>query len=340
MANGARKWLRRIGLGTAVVLAACSVYAGVQWKSLNARYAGHRLRTATGDEARRAAARKLVEAGEAGTPHLVEAFRGDDAGRCAAVAVALRDALTDLPPADPRFAALCLPHIHGFADYSATGQEAAFDLVPDFLRCPEADFAPRCREIVRRALRHPSADLRVRAVQLAMHPDLDQKAEVVGCLQSPDAEVRRAAMLAVGPAGPGSAVLGDEDLFAWLHDADAQVQMLCEAALGTRGLEPEQVAAARKLTDPDAGERLKLLLDLRRNREAIRDPGPWLERLSRDPDPAVRAGAARVACECKLSFAGWLDRLAKDDPDGTVRRIAAFHRARAAELKQAHHGGE
>ena len=79
---------------------------------------------------------------------------------------------------------------------------------------------------------------------------------------------------------------------------------------------------------------------MRWNRDGIRDPGPWLERLSRDADPAVRAGAARVACESKLAFAGWLDRLAKDDPDGTVRRIVLFHRTRAAELKQVGYGGE
>ena len=62
--------------------------------------------------------------------------------------------------------------------------------------------------------------------------------------------------------------------------------------------------------------------------------------MSRDADPAVRAGAARVAYECKLAFAGWLDHLAKDDPDGTVRRIVQFHRSRAAELKQVGYGGE
>ncbi len=330
---------RRIGLGLLVILLAGGVYAGAQWNRLNARYAGYKLRTATTDEARLRAACQLIEAGESGAVYLTDAFRGPDAERCSAVALALRDYLKDLPPVDPRFAALCRPHVHGFPEFSEAGQEAALALVPNFLRCPEADFPPRCREIVRTALKHRSADVRAQAIHLAMRPDLDQKADVVACLQAPEPEVRRAAMLAVGPAGHGSPAIGDEDLFPWLNDVDSQVQMLCEAALSTRGLEPEQIAAARKLTSPDAVERLKLLLDLRWNRDAIRDPGPWLERLSRDPDPAVRAGAARVAYECKLAFAGWLDRLAKDDPDGTVRQIVQFHRARAAELKQTGYGG-
>ena len=340
MASAGRKWVRRIALGTVVVLLGGGAWVGVQWTPLTARYAGYQLRTATADDSRRAAARKLVEAGDAGAPQLVQAFRSDDAERCGAVATALREHLKDLSPTDARFAETCRPHLHGFAEYSEAGQEAAFALVPDFLRSTDPDTVPRCQEIVRNALKHRSADLRVQAIQMAMRSDLDQKADAVAGLQAPEAEVRRAAMMAVGPASTGSSAIGDEDLFAWLHDADPQVQMLCEAALSTRGLEPEQIAAARRLTSPDAAERLKLLIDLRWNRGAIRDPGPWLERLSRDADPAVRAGAARVACECKLAFAGWLDRLAKDDPDDTVRQIAQFHRTRAAELKQANYGGD
>ena len=331
---------RRIGLGMLLLALAGGAFAGARWNQLNARYCGYKLRTATTDEARLKAACQLIEAGESGTQYLVETFRGGDAERCAAVALAIRDYLRDLQPTDPRFAELCRPHALGFAEYSETGREAAFALVPDFLRCPNAEFAPICRDIVRQALKQPSVDLRVQAIHLAMRPDLDQKTDAVACLQAPEAEVRRAAMLAVGPAGASSPAIGDEELFAWLNDADNQVQMLCEAALSTRGLEPEQIAAARKLTSPDAAERLKLLIDLRWNRDGIRDPGPWLERLSRDADPAVRAGAARVACESKLAFAGWLDRLAKDDPDGTVRRIVQFHRTRAAELKQVGYGGE
>ena len=42
----------------------------------------------------------------------------------------------------------------------------------------------------------------------------------------------------------------------------------------------------------------------------------------------------------KLAFAGWLDRLAKDDPDGTVRKIVQFHRTRAADLKQVGYRGD
>jgi hypothetical protein len=65
----------------------------------------------------------------------------------------------------------------------------------------------------------------------------------------------------------------------------------------------------------------------------LADPGPWLERLSHDPDPGVRAGAARVAVEVvvgrRLSVPVWVGRLADSDPDSTVRRVAGFYRAQA-----------
>jgi hypothetical protein len=84
---------------------------------------------------------------------------------------------------------------------------------------------------------------------------------------------------------------------------------------------------------------LQLVVDIWRGRGGVfRDPGPWLERLSRDPDAAVRAATARVAYESQLTFANWLDRLA-EDADPTVRRIVAYHRNRAEQLKQAGFGG-
>ena len=86
---------RRIGLGLLVILLAAGAYAGAQWNRLNARYAGYKLRTATTDEARLRAACQLIEAGESGAPYLTDAFRGPDAERCSAVALALRDYLKD-----------------------------------------------------------------------------------------------------------------------------------------------------------------------------------------------------------------------------------------------------
>ena len=122
MAN-ARTWGKRIGLGGLLILVAGGAYAGLQWKQLNARYADYKLRTAPDDEARHAAARKLLDAGEAGTPYLIEALRGSDAERCIAVTAMLRDRLRDLAPTDPQFATICRPYLQGFAE-SLSGLQA------------------------------------------------------------------------------------------------------------------------------------------------------------------------------------------------------------------------
>ena len=61
----------------------------------------------------------------------------------------------------------------------------------------------------------------------------------------------------------------------------------------------------------------------------VADPEPWLERLSRDPEPAVRAGAARVMAELtagRRTCPAWVARVADADPDPTVRRVAAYFR--------------
>jgi hypothetical protein len=52
----------------------------------------------------------------------------------------------------------------------------------------------------------------------------------------------------------------------------------------------------------------------------------WLGRLTADPDPAVRAGAARVAAARRADLGGRLEEMSRSDPDGTVRRIAAYYR--------------
>ena len=94
-----------------------------------------------------------------------------------------------------------------------------------------------------------------------------------------------------------------------------------------------EIALGRRLTNPDPTERLKLLLDLRYD-DDVADPEPWLERLSRDPEPAVRAGAARVAVEVALArrqpYPAWVGRVADADLHPTVRFVAAYYRSQPA----------
>jgi hypothetical protein len=336
MAHGrVRVWVKRAGLAAGLLAVAAGGYAALNWAGVSARYAGYRFRTAATDNDRDRWAAKLVALGDAGTPYLLAPFRtGDEAG-CDAAIAAVRGGLADLPPTDPRYAARCRAFLDGFGSFADAGKAAAIRLVPELLKSPDPDAAARCRDAVRAGLAAATTDGKVQAVRLALRPEIGLRADVAPLLDDPEAEVRRAAMLAVGPAPEGAhPVIDDEELFRWLHDPDPEVRDLCEAALYSRGLDALQVQLARQLTAPEAAERLRLLVDLQWAGEAVRDPGPWLERLSRDPDPAVRLGAARVAVERRLLFAGWLDRMADADPDPTVRRWAGYYRGLSAAVRQ------
>ena len=330
----AKVWVRRIGFGLATVLALVGGYAAFNRNTISAHYTAAQFRSATTDEARIALATKLLATGEPGETRLVETLRTGTPEQCQAVVVVIAAKLKEEPEST-----ICRPVLSACGSFGEAGQTATLDLVPDLLNCGEPDAAERCKELVTAALEVSSVDVKRRAIRLAAAPQFGLKLKVVPLLMDPSSEVRREAMLATGPLGIGEQVIETEELFPWLNDPDVEVRMVCEGALSTRGLTPEQIEAGRKLTHPEASTRLQLVVDIWRGRGGVfRDPGPWLERLSRDPDAAVRAATARVAYESQLTFANWLDRLA-EDADPTVRRIVAYHRNRAEQLKQAGFGG-
>ena len=167
--------------------------------------------------------------------------------------------------------------------------------------CPAQDVRPIARELVRTSLSSPSAEVRLHAVRTAQRPGMDLIGPVAGLLADPSVEVRRAAVRAVGP--PDKDVL-DDVLLPCLHDTDAEVRHLAEAALTeTRGLSPVQVRLGWLLTHPQFLVRTQVLDELRRlNADMDTSPSPvdaalWLRRMSNDPMPSVRAAAARMMAE-------------------------------------------
>ncbi len=336
MASQCGRWVKRGALGGLVLVAVVGGYVALNWTTLKADYTGKQFRAATTEPDRARLAEELLAAGDAGLPYLLEPFQSGTAESCATVVRALEKFFGEVPANDPRFARCCRAVFDGFAAFHDVGKAAALELLPELLKCPDPDSAGRCREMVKAGLTCPNADARVRAVRLALRPETNLTAEVVPLLDAPEPEVRRAAMLAVGPTTDGTEpAIGVEELFRWLHDPDHEVRDLCTAALLTRGLDLVHVVLARQLSDPNPAERIKLLADLRYAGDSIQDVGPWLERLSRDPDPAVRLGAARVALDSRLVFVGWIERLAERDPDPTVRKWVRYFRAESEPVRQA-----
>ncbi len=325
--------LRGAGLLVAVV-AGAGTWAVLNATELRARYAAAKLSAATTDEERAKWADTLVSSGTPGVRKLAEGLSTDNEPARAAAVAAIEKHLTALPEGDPRAVTISGTVLDAFPSANDAGKHAVLRLVPIMLQRTGSVHAPRCREVVAAGLRMPDIEARLAAVRLALHSDLKLRGEVVPLLASPEPQLRGAALFAVATSVEGESIVTDEELFRWLHDADAGVRKVCHDVLVGRDRSDAEIALGRRLTNPDPTERLKLLLDLRYD-DDVADPEPWLERLSRDQEPAVRAGAARVAVEVATArrqpCPAWVGRVADADLHPTVRFVAAHSRAQPTE---------
>lgn len=327
-----QKWtLRAAGLLVAVVSGAVT-WAALNATSLRASYAARQMTAATTAEERARWADALTNYGEPGVRKLAEAVRDGDDTRDAATA-ALDKYLNALPDDAPAAVIAATAILEGCQNAPPAGQRGFIKLLPVMLKRTGPALAPQCRAVVSAGLKAPDSETRLAAARLAIHPDIKLRGELVPLLAATEPAVRGAALFGCAEAVDGESPLSDEDLFRWLHDADAGVRKICRDALVARDRGEGEIALGKRLTHPDPSERLKLLLDLRYD-DDVTDPEPWLERLSRDPEPAVRAGAARVAVEMAAargqSSPGWVGRIADADAHPTVRFVAAHFRSRVA----------
>lgn len=286
-------------------------------------YCAERLERAS-DDGRSAWADKLAACGEPAVPTLLGLLRHDDPNVCGAAKGALDNLTGGWAKDDPRRATFARRFVEAEPRFSTPGRAAALDLLPAVLADADADVAQKAKAMVATAAKSESVDVRVQAVAAALRPEVDCLDMVVPLISDPAVEVRRAAVLALGPARDGRPALGDDELLRCLHDPDPEVRQLCEMGLRSRGRSPRDIRLGRRYTAPDAAERQKLLIDLADEDEL--DVTVWLDRLTADPDPAVRAGAARLAVERHADLRERLEQMSRTDPDGTVRRIAAYYR--------------
>jgi hypothetical protein len=319
------------GLVACVALVGAGVYAVTHFTELKAAYAARQLRQASTDDDRKQAAERLANLGDPGLTRLVGfVTTGDEAQRSACV-TALEKLLAESAEGDVRAVAVGAQLHAAFGACDASGQRAILAMLPAVLAKTGSAHAPQCREIVTTGLKLADPASRVLAIRVAIHPEVRMRPDVVPLLTAPEAEVRRAALVAVATTTEGE-LIGDEELFRWLHDPDEGVRKVCHDAFVARGRTDTEIMLGGRLVAPDPRERLKLLLDLRY--DEVADPEPWLERLSRDPEPAVRAGAARVAIEVtarkRQTCPVWVSRVAEADADPTVRRVAAYFHSQAA----------
>ncbi len=324
--------LARRAAGALVALAVgLGTWALLNLSDLRAKFGARALAAAQSDDDRARCAADLIALGDPGTRKLVALAAEGPAEARGAAATALERHLNDLPDNDAKAHAVAAAVFDSFAAAQPEGKAALLRLVPGVLTRTGNTHAPKCRAAVLEALALPDPAARLAALRLAIHPDIKLRAEAVPLLNAPEPDVRAAALFAVATATDGDVLLTEDELFRWLHDTDAGVRRVCRDALLSRDRTNSEIELARRLTSPDANERLKLLLDLRYD-DDVSDPEPWLERLSRDPEPGVRAGAARVAAELALAkqvpCPSWVGRVADSDPHPTVRSVAGYYRSR------------
>lgn len=327
--TGKRKWMLRVGAGSVLVVVAAGSWVAINATALKAMYAARQLRGASSDDERAGAADRLVALGDHGMTELLGFLRtGNDSCRSTA-AGAIDRHLAALPDGDPRAVTISGQLLDTFPGCDDAGRRAILELLPVILKRTGNTHAARCREAVASGLAMSDPASRLVAIRLSLHPDVKMRGNLIPLLSSPEPEIRRAALFAAASVGDGDSSIADEELFRWLHDPDEGVRQVCYDTLVSRDRSEAEIALGRRLSHPNPGERLKLLMDLRYD-DDVADPEPWLERLSRDPEPAVRAGAVRVAVELankrRQPCPGWVGRVADTDPDSTVRRVAGFFR--------------
>ncbi len=358
----------RTRLVIGLLLLALLVGAGGVWlkqTALQAWYSIRQLSQASG-AARDTWAVRVAALDEAAVPGLLECLARNEPAVCVNAEVALARLVQRWGTADPRVPVLMGQLAEAFPRLSAPGQCCVLDfetrglasavgevgrLLALAARSPEREVRRRglalaaawlvrpdraagvsaCREVVRSALQDDDPSVRAEAARLAGLDDIGLGRQAAPLLDDPVAEVRRAAMAAVGRSDEAVAT---DDLLRSLHDADADVRRLCEAALRSRGLvRNEDLALARLVSDPHPGVRLQVLERL--DRSGNLEPGIWLRRLSQDPAPAVRAAAARAAAELEdVDFSEQLEKMARQDASDTVRQLAQFYLQRHKSLQK------
>ena len=188
---------------------------------------------------------------------------------------------------------------------------------------PPAEVVESLKLLVSSGARSDSARVQIQAITAALWPALDCLEETTVCLKSQHREVRKAAILALGPA---TEKINEEILLPGLHDEDLEIVQLTQSALQARGLRDDQIRLGKLMADPKPTKRLEVLDHLSATRDI--DPALWLRKLSNDPSPAVRAAAMRaMAQETGGELGERVGQMGKSDPSESVNKLAGYYGA-------------
>ncbi len=192
-------------------------------------------------------------------------------------------------------------------------------------RDPSPECCSACQKLISKEIHAAELEHRLRAIHLTLHAHFREDAKmlssIVPLLKDKEARVRRSAILALGNA---KEIITEDELLPLLHDPDPEVRRLLEAALRSRGLQDSHLLLARLISAPQPQARLQVLDHLRYVQDL--DPEVWLQRLTRDSSPAVRAAALREASWFpKVDLRNRMQDMMANDPSPTVQQLAKFY---------------
>lgn len=310
------------GLLFGVILAAVLT----QRQYLQVWYATYQLRVATELSQKVRAAERLMELHEAGQRMLLNILIAGDETSRQAVLHAWQSRVEEWSEEVIQGWLEAASGVWGEAD--ERGQKALLEMALTVVRRYGTSKVPACRQIVCLGLSSVSGSVRREAVRVAQHYGSSLRQHWLDLLKDLEAEVRRAALFTVAAFEDSSTWITDEELFHWLHDPDEGVRRICHDALLSRGRTVLEIDLGRRLTHPDAHERLKLIAELRYD-DVVVDPEPWLHYLVRDPEAAVRVAAVRAVAELRAqrrsSCPFWVESVVRADPDALARRIMRYY---------------
>jgi hypothetical protein len=310
-----------------VLLALIGILGGVGWwqrRPVLAWYCVKQLGQAN-EESRSDWAAHVISLDEAALPSLLTALDSADEKASANLETALIGLLNAWGPGDARSENLLGELTSRFGSKAVILRLAG--LIVE--NAPKGPWLVKSREWALEGLRSEDAATRAAAIQIVLRTPFRKQtallAEVVPLLGDSSAQVRKTALVALGPARD---LVSDDDLITLLHDTNEEVQNLCELALRRRGLQETHIRMARLISDDRPCARLEVL-QLLLHAEDI-EPGVWLQRLCQDPAPAVRAAAIRAAvAQSQVDMRPRLLEMSQTDASPTVRQLAGYYLYRA-----------
>ncbi len=189
----------------------------------------------------------------------------------------------------------------------------------------EESLQKQAKSLVIVGIKSDQEAVRLAAIRLAVLPGLNLHEHlaplITGSNTDPSIEVRQLVLLALGEH---EKLLSTDEMCKYLNDPDKEVQTIAERALQVRGLSQNQIKLARLMHDPNAVSRAELPGLVVSTSEV--DTFQWMERLSKDPAPSVRAATARVlGVSSDQRMTSLLKKLSEQDEDQTVQQIARFY---------------